>query len=217
MQSPQAQVTVVFAEGDAALRDAVVEKLASRRSLTLAGVAATMPELIELVDELWPDVVILGRDLPGVTSAAIVGRLRSVRPQMPILLMTQTGSAHTGVAEALRAGAWVALRYDCSALQMASAVCRALAGEWGPQDTSAGDHVKPPLLTPREIAVLGAVMSGRSDRDCWTALGMSERTFRTHERHVGSKLGVEDRAGMIARAQWLQRRYLLDGTDSPAA
>jgi DNA-binding NarL/FixJ family response regulator len=217
MQSPQAQATVVFAEGDATLRGEVVEKLSSRRSLTLAGVAKTLAELVELVEEAWPDVVILGRNLPGVTQAAVVRRISGVRPQMPILLMTQTGSAHTGVAEALREGARVALRYDCSALQIASAVLRAHAGEWGPQDAANGEDIPLPLLTPRESAVLGAVMSGRPDRDCWTGLGMSERTFRTHERHVRTKLDVKDRDAMVARAKALQRRYLLDGTDSPPA
>lgn len=215
MQSPQTQATVVFAEGDPTLRAAVAEKLSSRRSLTLAGVAKTLPELVGLVEESWPDVVILGRNLPGVTQAGVVRRISGVRPQMPILLMTQTGSAHTGVAEALREGAWVALRYDCSALQIASAVLRACAGEWGPQDAANRQEI--PLLTPREGAVLAAVMSGRPDRDCWTALGMSERTFRTHERHVRTKLDVEDRDAMIARAQALQRRYLLDGTRPPPA
>lgn len=217
MQSPQTQATVVFAEGDAALRDAVVEKLASRRGMTLAGVAKTLPELTALVEESWPDVVILGRNLPGVTQAHVVRRISGVRPQMPILLMTQTGSAHTGVAEALREGAWVALRYDCSALQIASAVFRAMAGEWGPQDATSRQDIPPPLLTPREVAVLGAVVRGLPDGDCWTELGMSERTFRTHERHVRIKLGVEDRDGMIARARELQRRYLLDGTESSPA
>lgn len=217
MQSQQAQATVVFAEGDAALRDAVVEKLASRRSLTLAGVAKTLPELTALVEESWPDVVILGRNLPGVSQAAVVRRISGVRPLMPILLMTQTGSAHTGVAEALREGAWVALRYDCSALQIASAVFRALAGEWGPQDAANRQDIPLPLLTPREVAVLGAVVRGLPDGDYWTELGMSERTFRAHERHVRNKLDVEDRAGMIARAKELQRRYLLDGTESPPA
>jgi len=212
MQLPQANAAVVFAEGDPTLRSVVADKLSSRRSLTLAGVATAMPELIGMVEGVWPDVVILGRNLPRVTQAAVVRRLRSVRPQTPILLMT--GSALTGVAEALREGAWVALHYDCSALQIASAVLRAHAGEWGPRD-AANREAPPPVLTPRESAVLGALMSGRPERDCWTALGMSERTFRTHERHVWIKLGVEDRDAMIARAQALRRRYLIDGTQPP--
>lgn len=161
--------------------------------------------------------MILGRNLPGVSQAAVVRRLLILRPQMPILLLTQTGSAHAGVAEALREGAWVALRYDCSALQMASAVFRAMSGEWGPQDAAHGEDVPLPLLTPREVAVLGAVMRERPDQDCWTELGMTERTFRTHVRHVQNKLGVEDRDGMIARAKEIQRRYLLDGVEPPPA
>lgn len=215
MQSPQTQATVVFAEGDPTLRAAVAEKLSSRRSLMLAGVAKTLPELVKLVGESWPDVVILGRNLPGVSQAGVVRRISAMRPQMPILLMTQTGSAHTGVAEALREGARVALRYDCSPLQIASAVSRVCAGEWGPQDAANRENLPLPLLTRREVAVLSAIVLGRSDEDACGELGMTPRTFLTHVRHLYTKLDAVDRAGLVARARALQRRYLLDGTETP--
>lgn len=214
MQPQRSRPTVLLAEGDAGLRAELQEKLASRRSLTLGGTAASLPELMELMDSLWPDVVLLGRDLAGVSQAAAVTRVRRVRPQVPILLLTMTGSTHAGLAEALRAGGWVALRYDCTALQIASAVFRALAGEWGPQDPRASEF-RAPLLTAREIAVLTVLGSGRTDAEASAELGITERTYLTHIRHLCTKLDVPDRTALMERVLALRARFVLDGAEPP--
>jgi DNA-binding CsgD family transcriptional regulator len=48
-------------------------------------------------------------------------------------------------------------------------------------------------LTPREREILDLVAQGRANKEIAAALGISERTARTHVSHVLRKLGVSSR------------------------
>jgi len=48
-------------------------------------------------------------------------------------------------------------------------------------------------LTPRESEVLEQIVSGKSNKEIATELGISEATVKTHINTLLSKLGVTDR------------------------
>jgi DNA-binding CsgD family transcriptional regulator len=56
-------------------------------------------------------------------------------------------------------------------------------------------------LTPREREILDLVAQGKANKEIALALGISERTARTHVSHVLRKLGVSSRtqAALLAR------------------
>jgi DNA-binding CsgD family transcriptional regulator len=54
-------------------------------------------------------------------------------------------------------------------------------------------------LTDREIQVASRVVHGLTDRSIAAALGISYWTVRTHLEHIFRKLGVSNRAGLVAR------------------
>jgi DNA-binding CsgD family transcriptional regulator len=56
-------------------------------------------------------------------------------------------------------------------------------------------------LTPREQEILDLVAQGKANKEIAAALGISERTARTHVSHVLRKLGVTSRtqAALLAR------------------
>lgn len=55
-------------------------------------------------------------------------------------------------------------------------------------------------LTDRELAVLGLVADGRSNREIGRLLGLSSLTIKSHLARISRKLGTGDRAGLVARA-----------------
>jgi DNA-binding CsgD family transcriptional regulator len=55
-------------------------------------------------------------------------------------------------------------------------------------------------LTPRELAVLRLLASGKRIRDIATALGLGEETVRSHLKKAQAKLGVRDRTHAVAQA-----------------
>jgi LuxR family quorum sensing-dependent transcriptional regulator len=58
-------------------------------------------------------------------------------------------------------------------------------------------------LTPRELAVLRLLSSGKRLRDIATALELGEETVRSHLKKAQAKLGVHDRTHAVAQAMRL--------------
>jgi DNA-binding CsgD family transcriptional regulator len=56
-----------------------------------------------------------------------------------------------------------------------------------------------PGLTAREQEVVGLICAGRTNRDIADALAISLATVKTHIIHIFEKLGVENRASVVAR------------------
>jgi two-component system NarL family response regulator len=69
------------------------------------------------------------------------------------------------------------------------------------------DRMNEPSLTAREIAVLGLVARGMTNREIATALSMGEETVKGHLKHVFAKLDVSDRteAALVAVQRGLIR------------
>jgi DNA-binding NarL/FixJ family response regulator len=69
------------------------------------------------------------------------------------------------------------------------------------------DRINERSLTAREIAVLGAVARGMTNREIGAALAMGEETVKAHLKHIFSKLDVSDRteAALIAVQRGLIR------------
>ena len=55
-------------------------------------------------------------------------------------------------------------------------------------------------LTPRELATLQLMADGKANKEIATALGISERTVKTHLGHLFEKLGVTSRTEAIGVA-----------------
>ena len=58
-------------------------------------------------------------------------------------------------------------------------------------------------LTERECEILGALASGRSNKELARDLGISPNTVKTHVARVYEKLEVQKRVQAIEKARWL--------------
>jgi DNA-binding CsgD family transcriptional regulator len=55
-------------------------------------------------------------------------------------------------------------------------------------------------MTAREVEILGLLAEGLGNREMARRLLVSEATVKSHLTHVYAKLGVDSRAGAVARA-----------------
>jgi DNA-binding NarL/FixJ family response regulator len=71
--------------------------------------------------------------------------------------------------------------------------------------------VQPPAqrLTRREIQVVAAVVSGATNRDISTELGLSEQTVKNHLSNIFDKVGVSNRLELALYA--IHHKLLPDG------
>ena len=57
-----------------------------------------------------------------------------------------------------------------------------------------------PALTEREVQILGLLADGLANKEMARRLLVSEATVKSHLSHIYTKLGVDTRAGAVARA-----------------
>jgi DNA-binding NarL/FixJ family response regulator len=63
-----------------------------------------------------------------------------------------------------------------------------------------------PVLTEREVEILELLARGLANKEMARILLVSEATVKSHLSHVYAKLGVDTRAGAVARA--IERRII---------
>lgn len=143
--------------------------------------------LVSLLRGFWPDVVFTSPHVAQLGLPAILAAVRTVRPTVPVIMMTGPGDEHR-TASWIRAGVEDVVRRDAAG-QTVEAVQRAL-------------EVRQPLarLSPRQIEVLRLITEGLTSREIASRLGLSEKTVETHRSAVAQRLGIRDVAGLVRYA-----------------
>ena len=197
-------------------RDALALKLNSAVDINVTGTTGSGMEAIILARKLRPDVVVTDLKLGGIPGLDMIRRLRSgdqdLAPQVVLFAVTDTDEIIGGV---LRAGASGVLDQNASPEDLMSAVRLAARGQvmlapriaqwlvdWfvdQPCSSLAAPQPRHPL-TRREQEVMLLVARGLGAEDIAVKLTVGVATARTHIYRVRCKLGVRDRAQIVAFA-----------------
>jgi DNA-binding NarL/FixJ family response regulator len=206
-------VRVVLADDHPMVRYGITAVLADAPEVLVVGEASDGEELLAVVEQHHPDVVVTDLDMPGMTGAEATARLRTSHPDLAVLVLTLHEDDESLFA-ALRAGARGYLLKGADRAELVRAILSVAAGEavYGPAVasrivqffTGARDEYAAqvfPELTDRERDVLGLIASGRRNSEIATALGLSDKTVRNHVSNVLLKLQVPDRTAAALKAR----------------
>jgi DNA-binding NarL/FixJ family response regulator len=186
---------------------------AYQSSVQIVGEACEPGDVIALVTEAEPDIVLLDVRLHGTSGLDLCAAILRRRPDCKVVFLTVYDDEHY-LYQALRLGAsgfllkrvrgaelaeyltrihqGETLVDPALAARVAHSAARLQRGEFWP-----GAHLG---LTQRESEVLGLIVSGRSNRAIAGQLTVSSETIKTHVRGIYRKLDVTDRAGAVAAA-----------------
>ncbi len=197
------QTRVVLADDDVLLREGIASLL-EHSSFQVVGQAGTAAELIELVRERHPDLVVVDIRMPpdhateGLEAARVI---RAELPQTGILVL----SAHAEVEHAMELlasgqGIGYLLKSRVTDVdEFIDALGRIARGgsvvDPGlVQELVAARHRDDPLdaLSPREREVLALMAEGRSNAGIARQLWVTEGTVEKHVRSILMKLQVPE-------------------------
>jgi serine/threonine-protein kinase PknK len=197
------QTRVVLADDDVLLREGIASLL-EHSGIQVVGQAGTAAELIELVRERHPDLVVVDIRMPpdhateGLEAARVI---RAEWPQTGILVL----SAHAEVEHAMELlasgqGIGYLLKSRVTDLdEFIDALGRIARGgsvvDPGlVQELVAARHRDDPLdaLSPREREVLALMAEGRSNAGIGRQLWVTEGTVEKHVRSILMKLQVPE-------------------------
>jgi DNA-binding NarL/FixJ family response regulator len=199
-------IRVILAEDHALFREGVHQLIDREDDLEVVGTAGDEAELMQLVDELTPDVVVTDIRMPptgtdeGVRAAS---RFSDSHPEMGVVVLSQYSSPAYALALLDKGSAGRAYLLKDSVAdvgQLVSAI-RAVADGGSMIDPSVVDTLVSARakktsgldrLTPREHEVLAEMAQGKSNGAIAATLVLSERAVEKHINSIFSKLGLTE-------------------------
>jgi DNA-binding NarL/FixJ family response regulator len=193
------RATVLVVDDHALLRTGVANIINQESDLRVIAEASNGLEAVEAFVRHRPDVTLLDLRMPVMEGVEAVRQIRERDPLAKVIVLT-TYDTDDDISRALKAGAKAYVLKDISADGLIGCIHDVLAGKTYLAPAAAAklaEGVARVQLTPRELGSLRLMADGQSNKEIASALGISERTVKTHLGHLFEKLGVTSRTEAV--------------------
>ena len=176
---------------------------------TVVGEACDGSQVVELVRELDPDIVLLDLSMRATGGLDALARLQAEGCRCKVLIL----SMHTDpqlIMQALETGAHGYLLKDTTATELEQALAALRADERYLSPAIAHTVINQALLrgqkqeavekhnlTARQLEILRLIVRGKSTREIANGLGLSVKTVETHRSQIMKRLQIYDVAGLV--------------------
>lgn len=200
-------INVVLADDHAIFRDGLKEILLSADGFNLLGEVACGSELLELLRQSKPDVVITDINMPGISGIDLITRIHGLYPMLPILVLSMLDEPQIA-SYAIKAGAHGYITKNRNATELLTALrevaCggkyieRGIAEHLLFNDYSAGAlHC---TLSARERSVFDLLIIGKDTNKIAEILCISNKTVSTHKVNLLGKMKMKSTAELVKYA-----------------
>jgi DNA-binding NarL/FixJ family response regulator len=189
------------------LREGLAQALDSLPDIQVLATAADGKQLLEVLENTTPDVILVDIEMPRLSGIGVLRRLEGAPPAIVVTMHAEDEQRRKAAA----AGATGFLSKSAPLPDLAAAIRAAAAGEelLDEQATPAilDQHRDPILddgaaaLTLREKELLKLLASGvSSTEDLADRLFISQKTVKNHLASIYEKLAITDRAQAVVEA-----------------
>lgn len=205
-------LAIVLGDHQQVVRDSIATLLGNQDDMEVVGSGASAGQVLELVRQHRPDVLILELDLLDGNGFEVLRTLSQESATVPTLILTASEN-EVDYVQAVRLGATgLVLKRDSpeklfQAVRNVAAGQLAFSNEIAQQVVSwmAGERVRPrpsglQRLSEREQMVAALVARGLRNRQIAEELKISENTVKRHLQSIFSKTGTRDRVELAAMA-----------------
>ena len=200
-------ISVILADDHAILRGGLKEILASADGFDLIGEASSGSELIELLRQRRPDVVMTDMHMPGICGIDLIARIHSQYPALPILVLSMLDEPQIA-SRAIKAGARGYITKDRGPEEMLTALRRVAGGgkyiesELAERMLFDTDGVGAPhcAMTDRERGVFDLLILGKDAKEIACTLCISIKTVSTHKVNLLEKMKMKNAAELVKYA-----------------
>ncbi len=210
---------IVLADDHVLIRRGLKKIIDGQPFLQVIGDVGDGLELIDLLHEKCPDIILLDISMPNLRGIEAISQVKKLCPHAKILILTMHSSKDF-LGSALRAGAdGYALKED-SDTELLSAIRKCLDGERYIAPTLEAGISQQELaamcstvrhsheqLTTREKQVVTLVAEGHKSKDIAKLLSISIRTVEHHRANIMKKTQIKSTADLIKYA--IQKGFIV--------
>src|SRR5947209_6480714 len=209
------KIRIVVADDHPIFRDGLCKLLALEEDFEVVAQASDGRQVLEVLQQLEPDILLLDLKMPGLDGLATLQRLQAVRNKTRVIVLTASDDKNEFV-QAMKLGtSGIVLKQTATELLIKS-IRKVHAGEiWLDSHTTAAvirqfvanEELPPPPvqqaapqrdrerspLSQREREIVALVAQGFKNKEMAEKMFISEQTVKNHLHNIFDKLGVSDR------------------------
>src|SRR5579883_2161866 len=212
----KAKIRIVVADDHPIFRDGLCRLLALEEDFEVVAQASDGRQVLEILQQLEPDILLLDLKMPGLDGLATLQRLQQARNKTRVIVLTASDDKNEFV-QAMKLGtSGIVLKQTATELLIKS-IRKVHAGEiWLDSHTTAAvirqfvaaeeqqPVAPPPMQAPqrdrersplsqREREIVALVAQGFKNKEMAEKMFISEQTVKNHLHNIFDKLGVSDR------------------------
>src|SRR5689334_3557554 len=216
---PKSKIRIVVADDHPIFRDGLCKLLALEEDFEVVAQASDGRQVLEILQQMEPDILLLDLKMPGLDGLATLQRLQASRNKTRVIVLTASDDKNEFV-QAMKLGtSGIVLKQTATELLIKS-IRKVHAGEiWLDSHTTAAvirqfvaneeaPQAPPPPppppqaatrererspLSQREREIVALVAQGFKNKEMAEKMFISEQTVKNHLHNIFDKLGVSDR------------------------
>jgi DNA-binding NarL/FixJ family response regulator len=198
-------VRVVLADDHELVRSGIKALLSMVDGVEVIAEASDGGELVALVENLKPDLVMTDISMPGMDGITAISEIHRRHPDVKLLVLSMYDTVDF-VKRAVASGACGYLMKDAPPFELEQAVRSVMAtGSYyspaiaqrllQPSEPTADDE-----LTQRQVEILRLIAQGRASKEIAFELGLSPKTVDVHRARIMDRLQLNDIASLTRYA-----------------
>ena len=202
-------IRVMIADDHAIVRDGVKQHFALTPDLQVVAEATSGAEVLEQLRHCPVDLLLLDLNMPGISGADLIARVKAHHRDLPILVFSMHDSSLMAT-HMLKAGASGYITKDCEHHMLLAAARKvaahgnyldpAIAEKMALDATSTAPGPPHTLLSARELEVLRLLTTGLGVNAIAAQLAISDKTVSTHKARLLEKLNLSSIAELMRYA-----------------
>ena len=199
-------VRIVIADDHTIFREGLKSLFDRESEFKVVGEARNGEEALELTKKTNPDILLLDMVMPKLSGLDVLRRLTDAGTAAKVILLSGAIDPDQ-IARAFELGARGLVMKDTATSMLFKSIRSVVAGQyWVGQKSAAslvqtmkqcrgagGEQTRTFGLTPREMEVIRAVVSGSPTKEIAAKFNISEQTVKHHITNIFDKLGVYNR------------------------
>jgi DNA-binding NarL/FixJ family response regulator len=203
--TPAPKIRIVLADDHDLVRSGNKALLSMIDGVEVIAEARDGRELVALVEDLMPDVVMTDISMPGMDGITAISEIHGKHPQVRMLVLSMYDTVDF-VKRAVANGACGYLMKDAPPFELEQAVRSVMAtGSYfspaiaqrllQPSEPTVDDE-----LTHRQVEILKLIAQGRASKEIAYELGLSPKTVDVHRARIMERLRLNDIASLTLYA-----------------